>query len=30
MIKALRNNGRISRIVYVACEAKAAKQNFIE
>lgn len=30
MIKALRNNGRISRIVYVACEAKAAKQNFID
>lgn len=30
IIKSIRNNIKIKRVVYVACEALAARQNFIE
>jgi len=30
LIKAVRNNEKINRLIYVSCEAKAAQRNFIE
>lgn len=30
LIKAIRNNRKINRVVYVSCEAQAAQQNFLE